>query len=72
VTIITPDRLDFGTLARVARIAVELEAAVPTATAMDPADMCDAELTAVVAVGDPETISLHGGSESPRRSRTGA
>jgi hypothetical protein len=60
MTVITPARWTFGTLARIARAAAELEVAVLTATAKDPADMSDAELAALLAIEDAEISPMRG------------
>jgi hypothetical protein len=69
VTVREPARWDFNTMVRVARFAAELEVAVLTATAKDPADMSDAELAALLAIEDAEISPMRG---TPDRGSAGA
>jgi hypothetical protein len=64
VTVREPAKWTFDTMVRVARLAVELEVAVLTAMAKDPAEMSDAELAAVIAAGAAEITPDEGATGS--------
>ena len=56
MTILTPDRWDFGTMVRVAKFAAELETAVLAATAKPFEQLTDAELHALLELEEADAI----------------